>query len=47
MEPKIPIKWQKHLVLPRFGLRTMEDLESEIHRFRKNENRNRKTNRKW
>ena len=34
MEPKIPIKWQKHLVLPRFGLRTMEDLESEIHRFR-------------
>lgn len=29
----MPIKWKKHLVLPIFGIRSMEDLESEIHRY--------------
>ena len=32
-----PIKWKKHLVLQRFGLRTMEELERDIHRYKKSE----------
>lgn len=28
-----PIKWKKHLILPLFGLRSFEELESEIHRY--------------
>lgn len=30
-----PFKWKKHLVLPFFGLRSIEDVESEIHRYKK------------
>ena len=33
MEEKEPLKWKKHLILPMFGLRTMEDLKNEIHRY--------------
>ena len=33
MKFREPLKWEKHLVLPMFGLRTMEDLENEIHRY--------------
>lgn len=33
MDSKIPMKWKKHLILVEFGLRTIEDLESDIHRF--------------
>jgi len=37
MEEKVPMKWKKHLMLVEFGLRTMENLQSEIHRFNYNE----------
>ena len=30
---KIPLKWKKHLMLPMFGLREIEDLQKEIHRY--------------
>ena len=33
MGKKLPLKWKKHLVLPTFNLREMENLESEIKRF--------------
>lgn len=33
MRKKLPLKWQKHLILPTFNLRKIEDLESEIKRF--------------
>lgn len=31
---QIPLKWKKHLVLPAFGLRTKQDLQQEIHRYK-------------
>jgi len=37
MENNIPFKLKKHLVLPYFGLRTMEDLNQEINRYKKQE----------
>ncbi len=33
MEKRLPLKWKKHLILPAFNLRSMEELESEIKRF--------------
>ena len=33
MNRNLPNKWKKHLTLVEFGLRTKENLESEIHRY--------------
>ena len=34
-DEKTPFKWKKHLILPFFGLRTIENLKNDIHRYKK------------
>ena len=32
-----PFKWKKHLILPMFRLRTIEEVQEEVHRYRTQE----------